>query len=435
MPPLHDKPQVCFFLPVLRSIAAGRECFLIGGSIRDWLLARDPDDFDFATPFDPTPLSKEFAAAIGGHWFFLDEARRQSRVVVDYGDSRLTFDFAPFRSSTLVGDLALRDFTINTLAFALNEEWTPNTLIDIFQGRRDLSAAKLRMCSAAVLRSDPLRILKGLRHCLELGLQIEPETLLHMTQVVPDLRLVAVERIRFEMLRILNAPCEAGFCTRLLMESGVGRYFWGECFSDAESLLVRTRFRCQSFWKILENTGLPLETVLDEKVEGKLSRRWLLQWVFLLRTIHGDCALETARNWAFSRQALRRIEALEKIDQDLWRDFQKAARHRRGLLLWAEQYGPDPLDLLLTMGFHLNHSPAIAVEKILQPLETLLEGGEDFAVSDLVDGHFLQQHCRLREGREIGRVLKALRKAEAYGRVVDQKEAEAFVKAFGENND
>jgi len=435
MTALSDRPQVRAFLPALRSAANGRDCFLIGGAIRDWLLKKDSSDFDFATPYDPTGLAREFAAGVGGHWFALDDSRHQSRVVADTDDGRLTFDFAPFRSATLVGDLSLRDFTINAMAFALDDEWDQAHLIDILQGRRDLLTGTLRMCAGSVLRSDPLRILKGLRHCLELGLNLEPETLLRMSQVVPDLRFVAVERIRFEMLRILCSPCDAGFCISLLMETGAGRHFWGERFAEAESALVRTRFRCQQFWKILEGTVLDMPAVLDKKVEEGLTRKHLLQWVLLLNNIHAGCAVQTARDWRFSRGALRRIEALEKVDKNLWKDFQKAAGHRRGLLLWAAQYGPDPLDLLLAMALHLEQTPSIAVERVLQPLAVILEGGTNFRVSDLVDGHFLKEHCRITDGKKIGDTLAALREAEAYGRVTDRRQAEDLARALVENND
>lgn len=435
MTALSDRKYVRFFLPSLRAAAEGRDCFMIGGAIRDWLLDRASSDFDFATPYDPTNLAQKFAAAIQGHWFSLDTTRHQSRVVADANGGCCTFDFAPFRAPTLVGDLSRRDFTINTMAFALEDEWDHANLIDILRGRRDLQEGTLRMCSESVLRSDPLRILKGLRHCLELGLAVEPETLLQMVQVTPDLRFVAAERIRAEMLRILCAPCETGFGISLLEETGVGRYFWGERFAEVTGLLVRTQIRCRQFWTILEGTALDLQGILDERVEEGLSRKHLLQWVFLLKNIHGDCALATARDWRFSRQALRRIEALERVDDDLWKDFSEVAGHRRAILLWAELYGADPFDLLLTTAFQGKQSPAASVEKILEPLGVILEGGTDCRVPDLVDGHFLRQQCRLQDGKEVGRILAALRKAEAYGEISGRQQAETFARAMVSNSD
>jgi poly(A) polymerase len=435
MPELHENSHVRTFLPLLKASCAGRECFLVGGAIRDWLMNRDVSDFDFATPYDPTDLSLKFSQALNGHWFILDKKRHQTRVSVKIGTQRLTFDFAPFRAATLAGDLALRDYTLNSLALSVDDAWCQENIIDLHGGGQDLAARILRITSETVLRSDPLRILKGIRHCLELGLHLEPDTLLSMTQAVPELRHVAVERIRQEMVRILSFPCETGFCVSLLMESGVGRFFWGEHFTHSDSRLVHAQFRSLQFWKIIAGIPLNLVDVLNEPVEEGLCRRALLQWVFLLGTLSPDCALETARSWRFSRQALRRIEAVSQLNDEVWPDFQRAGNHRRALLLWAEQYGPDPVDLLLAMAFALDNTPAVSIEKILQPLALVLEGDPPWQVDDLVDGHFLKRECGLHDGKEIGQILAALRQAEAYGQIEGQSQAEQFAVALCNKKD
>lgn len=435
MPDLSVYYHVGKFLPVLRKAAAGRDCFLVGGAIRDWLLKRDVHDFDFATPDDPTNLSRDFAEALGGHWFFLDQIRRQTRVVADLDGARITFDFAPFRAPALADDLALRDFTLNSMAFPLDADWCLENLLDFMQGRRDLEAGILRVTSDAVLRSDPLRILKGIRHCMELGLQLDPDTLLRMNQAVSDLRHVAVERIRQEMLRIFTAPDQTGRSVSLLLESGVGRFFWGERFADSDSLLVRSRFRCAQFWKILEGTPLNSSHILDEIVEDGLTRRALLQWVSLLDALHPDCATETARAWRFSRQAQQRIEAVSRLTEQDRMDFERVARQRRALLLWAARFGPDPVDLMLGMALRLKLTPAAAIEKFLSPLSIILQQAPDFQVDDLVDGHFLKRECGLSDGKEIGRILDALRRAETYGRITNRSEAETLAISLCNKND
>ncbi|MEJ2699806.1 MAG: hypothetical protein P8Z70_09135, partial [Desulfuromonadales bacterium] len=153
----------------------GQECFLVGGALRDWLLEKESGDFDFATPFDPTDLAVRFAGEIGGKWFFLDEARRQSRIVADTEKGTVTYDFAPFRAPDLEGDLIRRDFTINALAFPLGKG-EGEDLLDPLRGEEDLKEHLIRACSAECLREDPLRILKGVRHAVALGFRIEPQT-------------------------------------------------------------------------------------------------------------------------------------------------------------------------------------------------------------------------------------------------------------------
>ena len=436
MQDLAEKPSVTAFLSQLRKLAAGRACFLVGGAIRDWLLNRDLADFDFTTAFDPSELARDFAEVIHGHCFYLDEQRRQIRVVAKQNPPCLTFDFTPFRSATLVDDLLLRDYTVNAMALALDEAWTTENLIDPAGGRQDLEAGTLRIPSESVLRSDPLRIVKGIRHAVELALRIEPDTMLRMSQAVPGLKHVAVERIRHEMVRVISAPCETGHCLSLLMETGVGRFFWGEQFKMSDGALIRVQFRSLQFWKILEMASPDILGRLNAPVEEGLTRKRLLQWTFTLGALSSDCAVDTARDWRFSRQAVARIEAVCKISAETWTDFERVAMQRRPLLLWSAQYGPDPIDLFLAMAFCLEKTPMESVEKILAPLAVIL-GGDDveFHVEDLVDGYFLRRECGLEDGKEIGRILRELRKAEIYGKITDRLEAEAFAQELCDEKD
>lgn len=435
MPPLSENQHAQIFLPHLRELAAGRECFLVGGAIRDWLLGRSFSDFDFATPFNPAELSRSFANVLGGHWFYLDEKRGQTRVVVDLAGTRLTFDFAPYRAASLASDLALRDYTINAMAFALEDVWTEENLIDLMQGRQDLVNRQLRLTSEAVLRSDPLRILKGLRHCLELGFKPEPGLLPRMSQSVADLRLVAAERVRHEMMRILLAPCETGYCVSLLMETGVGRFLWGDHFDQSDQALVSTQFRMMQFWTILEALSPDLLRRLHEPIEDGVTRQTLLHFFFLLDTISPGCALETARQWRFSRNAISRLTALTGLGKEIWSDFEKVAPGCRALLLWSKVKGIDPVDLLLSMIFSLDATPAAAIERAQPALSQLLSFGDDVHVHDLIDGHALQAICGTQNGRLVGQLLAALRQAEAYGEIENRAQAEAYARRLYNEKD
>ncbi|NIQ97642.1 MAG: CCA tRNA nucleotidyltransferase, partial [Desulfuromonadales bacterium] len=71
-------------------------CWLVGGALRNARLGLPVDDFDFALAVDPTDLARRFATRIGGHWFFLDEARLQSRVVARTDDGTVSYDFSPW---------------------------------------------------------------------------------------------------------------------------------------------------------------------------------------------------------------------------------------------------------------------------------------------------------------------------------------------------
>src|SRR5262245_14190507 len=113
MPFLDDHPQ----LKIVQSIAKKRKLkvYLVGGFLRDHLLSRSCHDFDFAVSKDAIRVARQFAADIKGAFVLLDEEHGCARVVKKSKDGVQTFDFADFRAPTLKGDLARRDFTINTL--------------------------------------------------------------------------------------------------------------------------------------------------------------------------------------------------------------------------------------------------------------------------------------------------------------------------------
>jgi poly(A) polymerase len=94
----------------LTALCNGRETYVVGGAIRDALIGLPVHDVDLIFPEDPTALAKSFAEGYAGHWFWLDEKRKQSRVIFNCDEMCPVFDFAPFRASNLDLDLFDRDF-------------------------------------------------------------------------------------------------------------------------------------------------------------------------------------------------------------------------------------------------------------------------------------------------------------------------------------
>lgn len=180
-------------------LPAGQRCYLVGGAVRDLFLSRPCKDYDFITPFDPTSLARRFSRKIRGHWFMLDEARRQSRVVVDADDTPIQCDFAPLRASSLTGDLTMRDYRINAMVWRVHGELDPDDFYDPLSGYEDLRCGRLVACSRDVLGKDPLRVLKGARHCKTLGLSPDNATGALMIGAARMLPTVAAERVKKEL--------------------------------------------------------------------------------------------------------------------------------------------------------------------------------------------------------------------------------------------
>jgi poly(A) polymerase len=95
--------------------------YLVGGAVRDALLQRDSHDLDFVIPGEAVRAARRVADALGGAFYLMDEQRQTARVILmPQGEERLLLDFATLRGDDLESDLQARDFTINAIAIDIH---------------------------------------------------------------------------------------------------------------------------------------------------------------------------------------------------------------------------------------------------------------------------------------------------------------------------
>jgi poly(A) polymerase len=183
------------------SSGSGQEFFVIGGTVRDWLLGRIPGDLDLTVACDAVSCCRALIAALGGGAFVpLGCAEEDAGRVVWQG---LTVDFSSFRQGarTIEEDLGLRDYTINSMGVslaALLGDSAELRLLDPLGGAGDLDAGILRACPHA-FAADPLRMLRGYRLRAVLGFAIEAATAEEIARQGALIRQAAVERISHEL--------------------------------------------------------------------------------------------------------------------------------------------------------------------------------------------------------------------------------------------
>ncbi|HEY6062096.1 MAG TPA: HD domain-containing protein [Chitinophagaceae bacterium] len=206
--------------------ASGMETYLIGGFVRDKILARPTKDIDIvcigdgielaktvAKHFDPVPpvnFFKNFGTAhfITSDGFDLEfvGARKESY----RSDSRKP-EVTP---GTVEDDQNRRDFTINALAISLNKEDLSagqagfGHLIDPFNGVNDLHDKIIRTPMDPVLTfsDDPLRMMRGIRFATELDFGIEKKTWQGIIDSAERIKIISQERITDELNKIIASP-------------------------------------------------------------------------------------------------------------------------------------------------------------------------------------------------------------------------------------
>ena len=245
MIPLPDVTRVPpAVLEVLRTLrAAGKQAFLAGGAVRDLLraaLGQDapaPQDFDIASDALPEEVQRLFERVIltgaehGTVTVLLGGAgpggagARQVEVTTFRGEGPYLDGRRPSSVTflgTIEGDLARRDFTVNAIA------WDPlvpgpGGLHDPFDGLADLRRHRLRAVGDASARfaEDGLRPLRAVRFACTLRLALVPTTARAIRGALATFDLVARERVRDELQKLLvrGAPASRGL--RLLLRTGL----------------------------------------------------------------------------------------------------------------------------------------------------------------------------------------------------------------------
>jgi len=200
--------------PAVRGIArtlqeAGHDTWAVGGAVRDVLLGRPSGDWDLATHARPQQVRRLFRRTVpigvehgtvgvlakDGTMYEVTTFRRD--VETDGRHAVVAF------AETIEDDLARRDFTINAVAWhPLREE-----LLDPFGGVTDLEARTLRTVGVPTerFREDYLRILRALRFAGLFELEIDPPTWSALTALVEHLHVLSAERVRDELLKVLEA--------------------------------------------------------------------------------------------------------------------------------------------------------------------------------------------------------------------------------------
>ena len=414
--------------PVLAALerlrAGGHQAYLVGGALRDVLLDRAGDELlDVATDRRPEevmalfPRIEPIGLAHGTVLVILERLafecttfRREGA----YADARHPDDVE--FTTDLRADLARRDFTVNALAY----DPLSGVLVDHHGGLSDLEHHRLRAVGEplARFREDALRPVRAARFAATLEFELEPATRAALGGVVDRAPLVAQERVRVELEKLMAAR-RPSVGLELLREAGLLELWMPE--------LTRCHAVPQNRWHAYDVYTHSLESCDHAPPEKAVVR-----WAALLHdlgkpdtrverrgdgTFYGhetvgaelaDRLLERLRFPGAQRAAIVHLVREHMFDYRAeWGD----AAVRRWVRRVGEESVADLFDLRIAdmLGNGLKTGFPAQLEPLRRRIERVLAGPHALRVGDLeVDGRDVMEALGIWPGPAVGEALEAL---------------------------
>lgn len=464
----------------------GIKSYLVGGFIRDLLLKRGTADIDIAVAGDALEVAPRLAGALGGKFICLDAASRVGRVVVKDKKAPLAgrwqIDLAAFEGD-IEGDLSRRDFNIDAMAVDLGELAAGDvSLIDPFKGQADIKKKVVRAVSDTAFRSDAARLLRAVRLAAELDFNIDGRT---ETLIKRDCRLIASvagERVREELLRLLAVPGsgrllpyldELGLLTAIFPEMaqarGVGQpreHYWDVFDHSLKTVAAVDFILHEGGWEYAPDKVLvavpwseEMERHFARPVGAGSTRRSLLKLAALLHDVAkpqakapaGDgrmrflghakrgaaIAAEALERLRFSGKEVKLVEIVVNYHMRPGQMSQEDLPSHRAIYRYFRDLGEAGTDVLFfsladhlaARGPNLNLSGWQEHARLVEYVLTQrAEQEKRVTPAQLVSGHDLAGIFNMKPGPGMGRLLEAVREAQAAGELATREEALAYIR-------
>ena len=431
-------------LALARLAADGHSAWLVGGSVRDVLLvrprstARGPVRWDVATDRRPDEVRAVFPRVEG-------VGERHGTVLVLWdgdgrgGDGResndgevIQLEVTTFRregeysdarrpdqvwfTRDVLEDLARRDLTVNALAYSIAE----GRLLDPHGGARDILRRTLRAVGDPLerFREDALRPLRVARLAAVLEMELEPETRAALAGVRDRVGALAIERVRSELERLMEAARPSrGF--EILREAGLLECWLPELAAcrgvpqnrfHAYDVYFHSLYSCDAAspekpevrWAaLLHDIGKP-GTRVERDGEGTFYGHAELGATL------ADARLSALRCATVFRE--RVVHLIREHMFDLQESWSDAAVRRFVRRVGVEQVA-DLFDLRIAdaLGNGTRGPDTGRLEAMAKRIERVLREASALSVHQLaVDGDDVMRALGLQPGPAVGDVLKAL---------------------------
>lgn len=409
---------------------AGFRLYLVGGVVRDLWLDAPLDNIDIdlttdATPTDTKRIVADLADAVWtqGERFGTIGCRINGRDVEITTHREEVYEASSRKpsvqfSTAISADLSRRDFTVNAMAVELPD----GDLVDPFAGVDDLAARSLRTPIGAMqsFSDDPLRMLRAARFVTRYDMAPTDELIAAMTELAHRLSIVAVERVRDELDKLLATPDP----------------------SQGLQLLASTGVLAQMLPGVAKVLGsgeqAPLRVVGGIDQGDRLSRLAALAWFDLVGE-HIEPSIESGQTWArqrrYSSDEGKQIARIVGGTATLG----TAVADDPSLRRWVVRIGSDRYQSLVLAELlnqaHPNDELRRVIDQVRSALDRLAQTEDLDDRSMPFGGEQIMAILGVRTGRIVGDVLEAFRQFRFDHGPLSAADARAIVETFRDPSD
>ena len=419
------------------------QIFVVGGAIRDLLLNKLVDNWDFATDATPEQIQKLFPDSFYNNIYGTVTIPVKTQNIASLP---IVFEITPFRkesdytdlrhpekiewAKTIEEDLSRRDFTINAIAY------DGKNIIDPYFGQKDLSNKLIKAVGDPDIRfnEDALRLLRAIRFTSQLGFLIEDNTRNAIQKNASLITKISWERIRDEFLKILESdhPAEG---ILFLKSTGLLTYILPEvdvCFSipqkspkrhhiyDVGTHLVMALKNCPSydpitrFATLIHDIGKVKTFHKDEKTE--------LITFYNHEVVGKKQAKIIADRFKLSNKQKEKLVTLVGEHQFTVTELLTDKAIRRFVRSVTKEYLQDMLDLRTADRIGSGATPTSWRLDLFK--KRLIEvQKQPFQIKDLkIDGNDVMKILKIKPGREVGEILKKLFDHVVEGKIKNEKQ-------------
>jgi tRNA nucleotidyltransferase (CCA-adding enzyme) len=409
---------------VRRLQEAGYEAYLVGGCVRDLVMDAEPGDYDVATNARPDEVVRLFprTAPTGmkhGTVSVLGERGRYEvttyRCDGKYGDARHPDEVA--FTGNIKEDLARRDFTIGAMAYdPINE-----VFLDIFGGVQDFGDRVIRAVGDPAERfyEDGLRPLRAIRFAARFDFAVDPATFAAIPAVLDRVRLVSAERVRDEIMKMLEQAPNPSYGFELMRESGLMELFLPELLDGygveqnkfhAYTVYLHNVYTCDN--APTEKPLIRLAALLHDVAKPQTRRERNGKVTFYNHQVIGSrVAKKIMERLRFSKRDRDYVGHLVYHHMFGYTDEWTDSAVRRFIRKVGRAFVEDLFELRIadTIGSGRPRAFPVYLEKLKRRIDKELASQDAFNVKDLVvGGEEVMERLGIAPGPEVGNALKFL---------------------------